>query len=94
MNECICSSCKNLKSVNVNGNMETNGVNDEYNCEFGFPAEECLDCEVEGCELTCDHYISDQEEIDYFITNCTTCGIELKLQTIIEVVTFTVLPVI
>lgn len=79
MQECICVSCKNLKSVMDVTEVDENGVAEEYECEFGFPGEACLECEVDECELTCEHYVSDQVEENFVIAKCVACGKELKL---------------
>jgi hypothetical protein len=47
-------------------------------CVFGFPSEDCLDCELEGCELTCEHFESMDEEEPYKTSICKKCGQELK----------------
>jgi len=94
MLECICSRCKNLKLGETNQKRAKNSLNltedaidvldivgevDEYECEYGFPSEECLECTVDGCELTCDHFELDVPQESTFIANCADCGIELKL---------------
>ena len=73
MRECICNSCKNLKNI-----FDENGISDEYECKFGFPSESCSICEQVDCELTCDNYISDEEEEKFVITKCKKCGKELR----------------
>ncbi len=73
MRECICSSCKNLKGI-----IDENGAIEEYECEFGFPSDNCSDCEVEECELACTHYESDEDETESIIVRCHLCGKELK----------------
>lgn len=84
MSECICSSCKNLKSSLTQTDLhedaiDMNNLDDEYTCEFGFPDESCYDCTVDGCELECSHYISERtEEVSLFAT-CSSCGKELKV---------------
>jgi len=81
MSECICSSCKNLKSVTDENNIDEDGIAEEYECEceYGFPAENCSDCEEDGCELTCDNYMSYHEEEKIVISKCNKCGKELEL---------------
>jgi len=94
MLECICSRCKNLKIVESSqkglksgleltdesiDNLDIAGEADDYACEFGFPAEECLDCTVDGCELTCDHFELDVPEDFTTVAYCAECGKELKL---------------
>lgn len=74
MSECICSSCKNLKNI-----IDENGISEEYECEYGFPSEKCSDCEEDMCELTCDNYVSENEEEEFIISKCIKCGKELKL---------------
>ncbi len=78
MNECICSSCKNLKSFIDEKGTESNSVVE--GCDYGFPSDSCEDCALEGCELTCTHYEKDQEEVEQFIIkNCAKCNVELKV---------------
>lgn len=74
MRECICNSCKNLKSI-----VGENGISEEYECKFGAPSEKCLECEEGMCELTCKNYVSDMEEDEFIIAKCIKCGKELKL---------------
>ena len=73
---CICSSCKNLKSV-IDENDDANSIMET--CDYDFPSEACSDCGLDGCELTCDHYIDDQEDEAYVITKCRGCGTQLKV---------------
>jgi hypothetical protein len=73
MSECICNSCKNLKVI-----IDENGITEEYECEYGFPSEKCTSCEQGECDLTCDKYISDDEEDIIILTKCKKCGKELK----------------
>lgn len=73
MNECICNSCRNLKGV-VGGEGEVR----DYECEFGFPSDKCTDCEGEGCEETCSHYVCDEGEDPVRVVTCCKCGRELK----------------
>ena len=77
MSSCICSTCKNLKSVADEEDIEGNGIIES--CEFGFPSEDCETCELEGCELTCDHYVSDMGAEDFIMTTCAKCGVSLRL---------------
>ena len=77
MSECICSSCKNLKSIIDENDIDKNGIVEE--CEYGFPSENCSDCEEDECELTCDNYMSYCEEEKTVISKCNKCGKELKL---------------
>ncbi|MEG0013439.1 MAG: hypothetical protein RR618_02610 [Cellulosilyticaceae bacterium] len=77
MSTCICSSCKNLKSIINEIDHDANGITEA--CEFGFPSESCLDCEEDHCELTCNHYIEDCEEEKFSISKCSKCGKELKV---------------
>lgn len=81
MQVCICSNCKNLKSVVDEQDIEKNGITEV--CEFGFPSDLCLTCEADECELTCENYIEDQEdEINQFVmVKCTKCGQEVKHMT-------------
>ena len=77
--ECICSSCKNLKSV-LDENDELSGIYEV--CEYGFVSEACESCELDGCELTCEHYMS--EDIDTpdtgIVVKCTGCSKDIVLQ--------------
>jgi hypothetical protein len=72
MKECICSSCANLKGV-----INENGAVEEYECEFGYPDDACLSCEVDECEYTCNHFRPDDETIEPTKINCSKCGKEL-----------------
>lgn len=72
MSECICSSCKNLKSI-----FGDEGSQDGFECIHGFPSESCDDCETGECELTCNNYISDEESDIPVVLKCSTCGREL-----------------
>ncbi len=78
MSECICNSCKNLKSIINENDSDENGIAEEYECEYGLPSERCSDCEEEACELTCEHYINEGEEDEFIISKCISCGKELK----------------
>lgn len=73
MSECICNSCKNLKGI-----MEESGAIEEYECEFGFPSEKCLDCNGDECDLTCEHFIIDEDEEILVGVRCSSCGRELS----------------
>lgn len=73
MNECICSSCKNLKSV---VDEETNEIN--YECFHGYPSEKCEECTTGECEVNCLNYLSDEAEDELVTVNCKNCGKELK----------------
>lgn len=74
MKECICSTCRNLK-----GMIGENGSVEEYVCEFGYPSEEaCCECETEECDLTCSHYLCDEEQTETRILFCKACGKELR----------------
>lgn len=72
MTECICSSCKNLKGV-----MDENSAVEEYECEFGFPSDECSDCESGECELSCSQYVCDDEQDECRVLKCSACGRKL-----------------
>ena len=74
MNECICSSCKNLK-CDIKGEEEV-----AFLCEFGFPSDECEACEVTECDahINCLNYEIDNEEDVLFTVNCKKCGKQLK----------------
>jgi hypothetical protein len=73
MSECICNSCKNLK-----GEVDDNGKVSSYECKFGYPSEDCEECEESACELTCAHYISDETQDTPAIIRCKGCGRELE----------------
>lgn len=73
MGKCICSSCKNLKLI-----INENGESGEYECEFGFPSEKCVDCNEENCSETCSEYICDELDEEIVSVNCEYCGRELK----------------
>lgn len=77
--ECICSSCKNLKSL-LDENDVDSGIYET--CEFGFVSDDCETCELDGCELTCAHYASDMEpSIDEgILVKCVRCSKEIVLQ--------------
>ncbi len=72
MKECICSSCANLKGI-----INENGAILEYECEFGVPDDACLNCEVDGCDLACSNYISDEEPSEPIKIYCSKCNREL-----------------
>ena len=72
MSECICNSCKNLKGV-----MDDSGAVEEYECRFGFPSEICPECDGGGCNLTCEHFIIDEDEDILVGVKCSSCGREL-----------------
>ena len=76
MSKCICNSCKNLKSIISEKSNNKNEINEE--CEFGFPSDDCLACEEDGCELTCDNYIEDNEDEKFIILKCSKCNKEVK----------------
>lgn len=79
MSECICSSCKNLKSIMDESTIDRNGMVEDYECEYGVPSEKCWECEEDTCELTCDNYRSDCEEEAFTLSKCIKCGQELKI---------------
>lgn len=72
MNQCICSSCRNLKC-----SLPDEEEDIFFECEFGFPSDECEACETNECDRSCSHYESDDEEIILTI-KCKKCGKELK----------------
>ncbi|MBE0450879.1 MAG: hypothetical protein IBX70_08535 [Clostridia bacterium] len=76
MTKCVCNSCKNLKSVVDESSMDVNVITEE--CVFGFPSEDCIVCELEGCELTCEHFQSMDDVAKYKTSRCITCGQELN----------------
>ncbi|MBF4695564.1 hypothetical protein [Fusibacter ferrireducens] len=76
MSECICSSCKHLKSIIDEGDHDQNEISET--CEFGFPSEDCATCELEGCDLTCENYEKVPEESGFMMSKCSKCGQEIK----------------
>lgn len=72
MPKCVCDQCANLKPVID----EESGRVEEYECEFGFPGDDCENCDKEECEYTCDNF-SGREEEKEFIVKCQGCGKEL-----------------
>lgn len=73
MNKCICEQCANLKPIID----EDSGKVEQYECEFGFPSEDCLDCEKDECDYTCESFADREEDKVYFV-KCSDCGKELK----------------
>jgi hypothetical protein len=75
MNECICSSCKNLKC-----NIPDDTDEFTFDCEYGFPSGKCETCEETECDeaVNCSNYKIDNNEEDFVIVNCKKCGKELK----------------
>jgi hypothetical protein len=74
MSDCICSSCKNLKSIideNKNGEVK------DYECQYGFPSPKCEECAEDACSETCGNYVSDEED-NIRLLKCNKCGKELK----------------
>jgi hypothetical protein len=76
MAECICSSCKNLKSIADENESKDNEIYET--CEFGFPSEACEACLLDGCELTCDQYEKDTIEEVFVTKKCIACNTVLK----------------
>lgn len=72
MSECICNYCRNLKAQ-----MDDNGAVIDFDCSYGFPSVRCEECDGEGCELTCEHFVEDMEEETLVTVNCASCGKEL-----------------
>ena len=73
MAECICSSCRNLKGI-----MNEEGAVEEYDCEFGFPSDECFSCETGECGLACSHFLCDDGQEEPKVLKCKACGRELS----------------
>lgn len=73
MNECLCSSCRNLKS---RINKDEGDV--IFECEYGYPDESCETCDKEQCRADCSHYMPDNEIDEVRIVKCIICGKELK----------------
>ena len=73
MSECICNSCKNLKGI-----IDDSGAVEEYECEFGFPSEKCSECDGEGCDLFCTHFVIEDDEEIFVSVKCAVCGRELS----------------
>ena len=72
MSECICNTCKNLKGI-----MDESGAVGQYECEFGFPSDICVECSGEECEVSCVNYVNDELEIPVKV-KCAGCGRELE----------------
>ena len=72
---CICNQCENLKIIFEENNLEGEMVE---SCEFGFPSEDCHDCETHTCTLTCIHYNESISDEVFETTECTSCGKSLK----------------
>lgn len=72
--ECICNTCKNLKSV-----FSDEGEPVESTCQFGFPSKSCEEnCLDKDCELTCRYFISDDVEDEPTAVFCSKCGKTLR----------------
>ncbi len=70
MSECICCNCRNLIGV-----ISDEGGIKEYECQYGYPSEQCSECEEEeGCTCECSHYEADQEEKENETVVCAGCG--------------------
>jgi hypothetical protein len=72
MDECICSNCNHLKGV-----IGENGEVGEYTCKYGFPSEECGECEGSSCDITCQHFAEDEED-RLSTVKCSKCGKDLS----------------
>lgn len=72
MRECICSSCKNLKGV-----ANEDGVVEVFECTYGYPSENCSECESGECDEACENYIPDEEPSPIVTVRCSVCGKEL-----------------
>lgn len=74
MGECVCNNCRNLI-----GQPNEEGAVERYECEYGFPSEGCSECSgEESCEVTCSHYICDDEQDEIRLLACKGCGKELR----------------
>ena len=73
MDKCICNSCNNLKSVFVD-----DGKVQEYSCQFGFPSDNCSECNEEDCSETCSNYAAESEKVELRTVNCKVCGKQLE----------------
>lgn len=73
MDGCICSSCKNLKGI-----LNEEGAIEQYECEYGFPSENCDNCSADDCNEVCARYIADEGQDTEVTINCSGCGKELK----------------
>ncbi|MBC7765388.1 MAG: hypothetical protein H7Y41_02800 [Hyphomonadaceae bacterium] len=71
MAECICDLCKNLKSE---PDKEEGSL--LLSCEYGFPSDDCDDCEGDGCEATCENFEA-VETPELSTAKCCVCGKEL-----------------
>ena len=77
MNECICSQCKNLKSTIDETDENANSIVEV--CEFDFPSADCLTCELDGCDLKCDHFERDEIEEKLLVVQCSICQKQLSV---------------
>ncbi len=78
MQTCVCSSCKHLKSFIDENALEDNSINEV--CVFGYPAEGCSTCDLEGCDHTCSHYeVEDSEDVQVIMKNCAICNKALEV---------------
>jgi len=73
MGECICSSCVNLKSV-----IDDDGEMGEYQCAYGFPSDNCEDCDELRCDAECVHYECDEQNDLPETVSCKGCGKKLE----------------
>jgi hypothetical protein len=74
LKECICNSCLNLKGI-----IDESGAIEEYECEHGFPSDNCNECEDENiCDATCVWYLDENENAKSILIKCMTCGKELE----------------
>ncbi len=58
--------------------MDDSGAVTEFDCDFGFPSDECLDCDGEGCDTGCENYLPDDEGGVTSKVCCSSCGRELE----------------
>ena len=73
MDVCICNNCNNLKCI-----LSENGISPDYSCEFGFPSENCLECDEETCGETCSNFEADDEKVEIKTVFCKVCGKALE----------------
>ncbi len=72
MIKCVCHDCMHLKSVVCETDLPQESI--EETCDFGFPSEDCITCELEGCTLTCDHYEEHQQAPVHMLERrCALC---------------------
>jgi hypothetical protein len=69
MKECICSTCVNLLEI-----VNEQGPTGDFECEHGYPGEQCESCETQECDLECKFYKSEDEAETLVTVQCKICG--------------------